>query len=127
MISSFAQGHQWAKQDWKRNSSATFGTSHLSHVTLSWTTVPPEVTHLAVLASVAQGTDTPVGAQAVHTGAPVEAGVGVTLVDLCQAEGAREAQGAPAGEGIDAIHTGATIETGAAGEEEQRKAETNCS
>lgn len=113
----------------RRNSSATFGTSHLSHVTLSWTaqtTVPPEVTHLAVLASVAQGTDTPVGAQAVHTGAPVEAGVGVTLVDLCQAEGAREAQGALAGEGIDAIHTSAPIETGAAREEEQRKAETNC-
>lgn len=82
--------------------------------------MPQEATHLAVLASVAQGTDAPVCAQAVHTGAPVEAGVGGTLVDLCQAEGSRKAQRALAGEGIDSIHTGASIETGAAKEGQER-------
>lgn len=84
------------------------------------TTMPQEVTHLAVLASVAQGTYTPVCAQAVHTGAPVEARMGVTLIDFCQAEGSCKAQWTLAGEGIDSIHTSASIETGAAREEEER-------
>lgn len=82
--------------------------------------MPPEVTHLAVLASVAQGTNTPVGAQAVHTGAPVQARVGVTLIDFCEAEASCEPQWALAGEGIDAIHAGASIETGAAREGQER-------
>lgn len=82
--------------------------------------MPREVTHLAVLASVAQGTYTPVCAQAVHTGAPVEARMGVTLIDFCQAEGSCKAQWTLAGEGIDSIHTSASIETGAAREEEER-------
>lgn len=51
-----------------------------------------------------------VGAVAVQTGATVEAGLGVTLVDVVLAVAAGEAWQTQAGEGIDAIHAGATIE-----------------
>ena len=54
-----------------------------------------------------------VGAVAVLAGAAIQAGLGVTLVDIMLAVTASEAWWAYAGEGVDAVHAGASIEAGA--------------
>jgi len=56
-----------------------------------------------------------VGAVAVVARATVQAGLGVTLVDVVLAVATREARRAQTREGVDAVHTGAAIEAGAAG------------
>lgn len=74
---------------------------------------PPQFLYLAVEAGVALGTGALVCAIAVLTRAPVQARLGVTLVDVVLAVAAREAGQADTGEGVDAIHACATVEAGA--------------
>lgn len=69
--------------------------------------------YLAVEPRVSLGTSALVGPIAVLTRAPVQARLGVALVDVMLAVAAREAGWTDAGEGIDAIHAGPTIEAGA--------------
>ena len=58
------------------------------------------------------GASTLVGAIAVLTGAPIQTGLGVALIDVMLAVAASEAWWAQAGEGVDSIHTCASIEAG---------------
>lgn len=75
---------------------------------------PLESSHyLAVEPSVSLGTGALVRPIAVLTRAPVQAGLGVTLVDVVLTVAAREAGWTEAGEGVDAIHAGPPIEAGA--------------
>lgn len=72
-----------------------------------------ELDYLAAFPGVAQGAGAAVGAQAVDAHAVVQARVGVALVDLVQAERAREAHGAEARESVHPIDARAAVETGA--------------
>lgn len=75
---------------------------------------PLESSHyLAVEPSVSLGTGALVRPVAVLTRAPVQAGLGVTLVDVVLTVAAGEAGWTEAGEGVDAIHAGPPIEAGA--------------
>lgn len=76
------------------------------------TSVSPRL-YLAVEPGVSLGTSALVRPVAVLARAPVQARLGVTLVDVMLAVAAREAGQAHAGEGVDAVHTGPTIEAGA--------------
>lgn len=67
--------------------------------------------YLAVESNVALGTSTLVGSIAVLAGASVQAGSGVTLVDVVLAVAASEARWAQAGVGVDAVQTSPTVET----------------
>lgn len=69
--------------------------------------------YLTVNSSVAKGTGALICPITVKTRAAVEAGLGVTLVDVVLAVAAGEPRQAEAGEGVDAIHTGAAVEAGA--------------
>lgn len=69
--------------------------------------------YLTVNSSVAKRTGALVCPVTVKTRAAVEAGLGVTLVDVVLAVAAGEARQAETGEGVDAIHTGAAVEAGA--------------
>lgn len=73
----------------------------------------PSLLYLAVEPGVSLGTRALVRPVAVLAGAPVEAGLGVALVDVVLAVAAREAGRAEAGERVDAIHAGPTVEAGA--------------
>lgn len=75
--------------------------------------IPPSLPYLAVEPGVPLGTGALVGAVAVLTRAPVQAGLGVTLIDVVLTVAAREAGQAHTGEGVDAIHTCPTVEAGA--------------
>lgn len=75
--------------------------------------IHPSFPYLAVEAGVSLGTGALVRPVAVLTRAPVQARLGVTLVDVVLTVAAREAGQADAGEGVDAIHAGATVEAGA--------------
>lgn len=67
--------------------------------------------YLTVDPSVAMRTRALVGPITVKTCASIEAGLGVTLVDIILAVAASESRQTEASERIDSIHTGATIET----------------
>lgn len=66
--------------------------------------------YLTVNSSVAKRTGALICSITVKTCATIEAGLGVTLVDVILAVAASESRQTETGEGIDAIHTGATIE-----------------
>lgn len=51
-----------------------------------------------------------VGSVAVVAGATIQAGLGVTFVDIMLTVAASEARGANTSEGVDPIHTGTTVE-----------------
>lgn len=73
----------------------------------------PRLLYLAVEPGVSLGTSALVRPVAVLTRAPVQAWLGVALVNVMLAVAAREAGRTDAGEGVDAIHAGPTIEAGA--------------
>ena len=66
------------------------------------------------------GTGALVGSVAVQAGPPVDAGLGVALVDVMLAVDAGETRETQAGEGIDPVHAGATIEAGTRETQEAR-------
>lgn len=76
---------------------------------------PAALTHLAVEASVALRAGALVGAVAVVTGAAVQAGPRVALIDVVLTVAAREAWRTQAGKGVDAVHAGTAVEAGAGG------------
>lgn len=69
--------------------------------------------YLTVNPSVAKGTGALICPITVKTRAAVEAGPGVTLVDVVLAVAAGEPRQTETGEGVDAVHTGAAVEAGA--------------
>lgn len=69
--------------------------------------------YLTVNSGVAERTGALVRPVTVKTRAAVEAGLGVTLVDVVLAVAAGEARQAETGEGVDAVHAGAAVEAGA--------------
>lgn len=69
--------------------------------------------YLTVNSSVAERTRALICSVTVKTCAAIEAGLGVTLVDVILAVAASESRQTEAGEGVDAVHTGATVEAGA--------------
>lgn len=73
----------------------------------------PRLLYLAVEPGVSLRTSALVHPVAVLTRAPVQARLGVALVNVMLAVAAREAGWTDAGEGVDAIHAGPTIEAGA--------------
>ena len=75
--------------------------------------------YLTVEPVVTMGTGALVGAIAVQAGPSVEAGSGVTLVDVMLAVAAGEARRTQAGEGVDAVHTRTPVEAGATRETEE--------
>lgn len=66
--------------------------------------------YLTVNSGVAKRTGALICSIAVKTCATIEAGLGVTLVDVILAVAASESRQTETGEGVDAIHTGATVE-----------------
>lgn len=76
-----------------------------------------DVSDLAPVAGVALGADTVEGLQAVLAHAAVQAGFGVTLVDLVLAVGSSEAGAAGTGVAVDLVDAGAPIEAGAVANE----------
>jgi len=73
----------------------------------------PRLLYLAVEPGVSLGTSALVCSVAVLARAPVQARLGVALINVVLAVAAREAGRADAGEGVDAIHAGPTVEAGA--------------
>lgn len=69
--------------------------------------------YLTVNSGVAERTRALICSVTVETCAAIEAGLGVTLVDVILAVAASESRQTEAGEGVDAVHTGATVEAGA--------------
>lgn len=69
--------------------------------------------YLTVNSGVAEGTGALVCSVTVEARAAIEAGLGVTLVDVILAVAAGESRQAETGEGVDAVHTGAPVEAGA--------------
>lgn len=66
--------------------------------------------YLTVNSSVAKRTGALICSVTVKTCATIEAGLGVTLVDVILAVAASESRQTETGEGVDAVHTGATVE-----------------
>lgn len=69
--------------------------------------------YLAIESGVALRAGALVSPVAVLARPPIQAGPGVTLVDVVLTINAGEARRADTGEGVDAIHTGGPIEAGA--------------